>query len=285
MAIGDLITGVSSTRGNQYEWAGMLFGTGTNWIVTEMDGLDSQPDMVTDDSQRNDDHGGLVGIDLLSPRNITMAVDYLGSSHADVMAAYRQIAKVMRPLSALYPFAFQRPNEVKKQVFVRPRQRSLPSTADVAMGLAEGTLAWLAPDPRIYSLAQNHAQIVLGAGVATAAVVIANAGDFHAWPKFIISGTGTNPKVKVTAQTADPLDGTNWNTQQIDTTAVMGAADVLSIDANIKDIQLNGVNAYTLKADDNQWWQYMPGNNTITFSRSTTAGVMTLDIYWYDCWL
>jgi len=285
LAVGDLITGVSASFGAQYEWAGVLFGTGTKWLVESMDGLDSQPDMVTDDAQRNDDHGGIVGIDLLSPRTITMGADYLGDNHADVMAAYRTLARVMRPLNALYPFAFQRPNEVKKQCFVRPRQRSLPSDSDVAMGLSRGTLAWLAPDPRIYSLIEHHAQIVLGVGVATASTVINNAGDFHGWPRFVVSGQGTNPRIEVTTQTPDLLDGTNWNNQTTAIDVPLGVGDVLAVDARFKTVTLNGVLAYTLKRDDSQWWQVMPGNNTVVFSRTNTVSVQTLDIYWYDYWL
>jgi len=260
-------------------------GTGTKWLVEEMDGLDSQPDMQTDDLQRNDDHGAVLGTDLLTPRNITATLDYLGDSHADVMSAYRAMAKVTRPLAALYPLAFQRPGEVKKQVFVRPRQRQFPSNSDVAMGLAQGTVAWLAPDPRIYSLVQNHAQIVLGVGVATANVVIANAGDYRAWPRFVVSGAGTNPRIVVSGQTADPLDGTVFNGRTTALDVVMGVGDVLAVDAGLKTVTLNGANAYTLKRDDNQWWQYMPGNNTVTFSRTNTASAQTLDIYWFDVWI
>lgn len=285
MAVGDLITGVSSSRGVQYEWASVLFGTGTHWIVESMDGLDSSPDMSTDDSQRNDDHGAIFGQDLLASRELTMDVDYDGSSHADVMAAYRTLARVMRPLTTTYPFAFQRPNEVKKQVWVRPRKRAFPSDGDVAMGLSNGTLVWDAPDPRIHSLVQNHVQIVLAAGVAAGSVVLTNAGDFHGWPKFTLSGAGSNPRIQVSAQTVDPLDGTNFNNRTIGIDVVMGAGDVLTVDARTKNIQLDGANAYNLKRTDNQWWEHMPGAQTVTFSRNVHTAAQTLDIYWYDTWL
>lgn len=285
MAVGDLLTGVTASFGAQYEWAGVLFGTGTPLIVESMEGLDSMPDFNSDDTDHNDDHGTLPGIDLMKGREITMTINVDGASHADVMAKYRTLARVMRPLKVDVAFAFQRPNEVKKQVFARPRKRSFPSNTDVAHGLSRGALQWMAGDPRIHSLVENHVQIVLAAGNNSGQVVLHNSGDFHGYPRFVLSGAGSNPRVAVSAQTPDPLDGTNFNNRTTALDLAMGAGDVLAFNPKTKDIRLNGASAYAVRRNDNQWWEHMPGDQTVTFSRTATTGAQTLDIFWFDTWL
>lgn len=285
MPAGDLITLNTNDLGVQYEWAGVLFGTTTPRIVNALTGLDSSPELGTDDADRNDDHGGLVGLDLLKSREITMDMEIDGLGHADVMAQFRTLARVMRPIRTEVPFVFKRPGEVKKQCLVRPRRRDFPSNSEVALGLGKGSLAWLAPDPRILSLVEHHQQIVLPAGNAGGNVVITNAGDFHGYARFVLSGAGTNPRIAVSAQTPDPLDGTNWNGQTIALDLDMAAGDVLAITPKTRDITLNGANAYQFRRTDNQWWELMPGDNAVTFDRTGTAGQQTLDIFWFDVWL
>lgn len=285
MAAGDLITLNTNDLGVQYEYAGVLFGTTTRLIVEGMSGLDSLPEIASDDTDRNDDHGTLLGIDLMKGRDVTMTLDIDGLSHADVMAIYRTLARVMRPLRADVPLVFKRPGEVKKQVLVRPRKRDFPSDGDVAMGLSKGSLNWLAGDPRIYSLVENHNQIVLPAGDASGQAVVHNSGDFHGYARFVLSGDGSNPRIAVSGQTADPLDGTNWNGQTTALDIDMGAGDVLQIIPKTRNILLNGASAYHYRRNDNQWWELMPGDNTVTFDRADTTGQQTLDIYWYDVWL
>jgi hypothetical protein len=241
--------------------------------------------MNTDDNNRNDDHGAIFGIDLLASREISMDVDYLGDNHPDVMVAYRTMARVMRPLAVTYPFAFQRPGEVKKQLWVRPRKRAFPSNGEVALGLSKGSLVWDAPDPRIYSLAAKTATITLTSGQTSGSAVLTNAGDFRGWPTFLLSGAGSNPRITVSAQTADPLDGTVFNNSTVGLDLAMAVSDVLSINAQTKDIKLNGVNAYNVKRNDNVWWQYMPGTQTVTFTRPSSATTQTLTITYFDVWL
>lgn len=285
MPAGDLITLATNDLGVQYEYAGVLFGTTTNLVVDSMEGLDSMPDFGTDDTDRNDDHGSIPGRDLLKSRELTMALKVDGVDHAAVMATFRALARVMRPLTAEVPFVFKRPGEVTKQVFVRPRKRDFPSNAEVALGLAKGSLNWNAPDPRIFSLVEHHAQIVLAAGVDSGQVLVHNAGDFHGYVRFVLSGAGTNPRFAVSGQTADPLDGTNFNGRTTALDLDMAAGDVLQVIPKTRHILLNNFNAYQFKRTDNQWWELMPGDNTVTFDRTGTAGIQTLDIFWFDAWL
>lgn len=285
MPAGDLITAVTATFGVQYEWAGVLMGTNTKLIVDEVDGLDSMPELAASDIDRNDDHGTILGLDLLKSRDVTISLKVNGDSQADIIAIYRTLARVMRPIQATPPLVFQRPGEPKKQVFARPRKRDFPSNSDVALGLAKGKMNWLCPDPRIYSLVENHVQLIVPAGTQAGQIVVHNSGDFHTWPRFVLSGSGQNPRIAVSGQTADPLDGTSYNGRTTAMDLVMAGGDSLAINPKLKTVSLNGANVYGVRRSDNQWWELMPGDNTVQLSRSVYNSQQTLDIYWYDAWI
>jgi hypothetical protein len=280
MAAGDLITGAT-----QYEFDAVLMGSGTNYIMESMEGLDDMPELRADDSDRMDDHGSIAGLDLLPARTITATLDvYDSAGHAAIMARYRTLARAMAPSRIELPLVFQRPGEVKKQVFVRPRRRSLPSTYDVAHGLAKGSLAWYAPDPRIYSLIEHSQVITIAAGATSASASISNVGDFRSAPRFTIAGTGTNPRIAVSAQTPN-RDGTHYNGRTTAIDYAMGAGDTFAVSSRLKTITLNGAQAYSKKRTDSQWFELMPGTQTITVSRTGTTGTQTYTVYWYDAWL
>lgn len=290
MAAGDLIT-----RATQYEFGGLLLGSGTPYIVESMEGLDSMPELRSDDEDRQDDHGAIPGIDLLPGRTIEATLNVNDVSHAAIMARYRDMARVMSPSRVEIPLVFRRPGEDRKQVFARPRRRNFPSNYDVAHGLAIGSLQWFAPDPRIYSLIERSAQVVLAGDVANAdgtvtpgarsgSVVVNNAGDFRTFPRFRIEGDGTNPRIAVSNQTPAP-DGTSYNGRTFAIDYDMAAADRFDIDSKRKTIALNGANSYRFRRTDSRWWELMPGTQTVTFSRSDTTGTQTYTVYWYDAWI
>lgn len=279
MAAGDLITGAT-----QYEYGGVLMGTGTLYVVESMEGLDDMPELRTDDTDRQDDHGAVPGLDLLPARTILGSIAIDEASHANIMAKYRTLAVAMAPSKILTPFVYQRPGEVKKQCFVRPRRRSLPSTYDVAHGLSRGALQWLAPDPRIYALVEKSQVITIGAGATSASASITNAGGFRTAPRFTVAGTGTNPRIAVSLQTADP-DGTNFNGKTTAVDFAMGAGDTFAISARLKTITLNGAQGYQYKRTDSAWFELMPGSQTITVSRTGTTGTQTYTVFWYDAWI
>lgn len=259
-------------------------GTGTLYVVESMQGLDDMPELRTDDTDRNDDHGTIPGLDLLPARTVVGEVSLTDTSHANIMARYRLLAKAMAPSRIELPFVFQRPGEVKKQIFARPRRRSFPSNYEAAHGLAKGTMQWYAPDPRIYAWAESSQVITIAAGQTTASAVINNLGDFRTAPRFTIAGAGTNPRIAVSAQTPD-RDGTHYNGRTTSVDHPMGAGDTFAISSRLKTITLNGAQGYSKKRTDSQWFELMPGNSTITVTRTTNVGIQTYTVYWYNAWI
>jgi phage-related protein len=270
---GDLITGV----GVQYQFGSMLFGTGSDCVVTSVEGLDSMPDLRTDDVERNDDHGSHSGIDQMQSRVIDMEATFSVDSHATAMASIRSAARVMRPQRSaeLWKFVFQRPGEPRKFCWAKPRRRQFPSNYDLAHGRAEGKLQWYCPDPRIYRLAQSSYTITLNSGQNIATDEVITLGDFDTKPVLTITGQGTNPRI------ANADDG--GRTVRFD--LVMGGADVLVLDFARRTARLNGNEAYQYRRGDNEWWTLLDGANTVTVSRADVTGLQTYEFRWNDAWV
>lgn len=276
MSAGDLLTGV----GVQYEYMGILFGSGTNNIVAEITGLDSMPELVTEDVQRTDTHGASEGTDLMASREIVMTLNAVRDNvfgndrHAQILSFYRDLARVMTPRDDRVQFCFQNPGEDAKQLWVRPRRRDLPNTGDVATGLSVGSLAWVAPDPRIYSLEQHSASITLPIGVASNSFIVDNLGDFYSDPIVTITGAGANPRI---------TNGAVSRTVAFD--LAQGSGQTLAFDFGLRTAKLDGTSVYSARRTDNQWWSLEPGENTIAFNRSVTTAAQTFTIFWYDAWI
>lgn len=277
MAVGDLINGA----GSQYEFAGVLMGTLSmpKVLVEEVTGLDSMPDIRSEDIERSDTHGDFSGIDLLASRIIEMDIDILSTSHMMSLDALRMLGRAMRPLrtNALQQFVFQRPGEVKKFVWAKPRRKQFPSNYELAHGLGKGKLQFYAPDPRIYAFAQTTTDITIPAGQTTANGTVTNTGDFEMWPVLEITATGSgssNPKVTH-----------NGLGRALRFDLVLADGDVLLLDSHNKTAKLNGLEAYQYKRGDNQWWDLLAGSNSITVSRTGSTGSLRFRFLHRAAWI
>lgn len=128
------------------------------------------------------------------------------------------------------------------------------------------------------SLAVTGATGVLFFGqssLSTPPVIVNNAGNFPS-PRFTITfqGPATNPTITNTTVG-----------RAIRLNAVLSASDIVTIDVANKKIYLNGVSNYGLRRADNQWFDLLPGNNTLVFSRNVSNGVnCPVSITWQDAW-
>lgn len=113
------------------------------------------------------------------------------------------------------------------------------------------------------------------ASTSTPPVIVNNAGNFPS-PRFNITfqGPATNPTITNTTVG-----------RAIRLNAVLSASDIITIDVARKKIYLNGVSNYGLRRADNQWFDLLPGNNTLVFSRSVSNGVnCPVSVNWQDAW-
>lgn len=271
MPAGDLLT-----ANYQYEFNGILMGSGTNWIVESIDGLFEMPALVSGDVDRSDTHGEIPGEDWMRGRTILMELKGTFDTGTLMDAAMRDMAKAMRPRTAEAQFMIRRPGAVDKYINCRPKRRVFQSNYTLARGIAAGTVELRATDPLIYDKTAKTVAIAIAAGSTSNSGTATNAGDFETWPKLTIAGAGTNPRIS---------NSTNGN-RQVKVDLVMGSGDTLVIDTHPsrRTVLLNGVDRYDVVRTDNQWWEILEDANTITFSRTGTTGTQTLTVEWRDAW-
>lgn len=283
MAAGDLIT-----RDYQYEFNGLLMGSGTPLVVESIEGLWSMPELRTADIERNDYHGDIPGEDLLGPRSIEIELHATADSQIEMEAALLNAARTFQPRLQEVHFVWKRPGQVRKFVNCRPRKRQFPTSYEMAHGLSKGSLLLHASDPVIYALAEKNASIFLSGpttnadgttnpGATIGSTTWTNDGDWETWPRLILEGAGDNPRIG---------NGEDGN-RQIRIDVIMGTNDRLVMDAHPqrRTVTLNGVDRYDLVRTDNQWWRLLEGTNTITFSRGAATGSQTLTIAGRDAWV
>lgn len=272
-APGGLIDG----SGSQYEFGGILMGTGSSIVMDSVEGLDSMPDITSDDDDRNDTHGSYSGVDLMQARVIEMDIDLLGSTHALTLTSIRQLSKATRPRddALLRKLVFQRPGEPKRYCAVKPRRRAFPSNYELAHGLAKGKLQFYAPDPRIYRLAESTKTITILDGTSQRTSELTTLGDFDTLPVLTVTGAGSNLRI---------TNEDNGN-RTVKWDVVMDADDVLVIDFENRTATLNGADAYSFKRGDNQWWKLLDGGNTIQVNRTGVVGPQTYEFRWHDAWI
>ncbi len=157
MAAGDLVT-----ANEHYEFNGLLFGSNTSFITTKVDGLIGMPSTDSNDIDKLLEHGSIPGLLRIQKRTVAIDLSILGIPFGSIetnltLAASAFQTPALRNSRVLAPFVFKRPGQVKKQIFARCDRRDFSSTYEVAHGHAVGSVQLVAPDPVIYSWAQNSA--------------------------------------------------------------------------------------------------------------------------------
>lgn len=151
---GDLIT-----RDHQYEYNGLLFGSGTDYISEGWNGLfDAVPNVTSNDLTPQDRHGVIPGLDLLGGRTLDNVIDIKDddrTSSATIFDRAESLQKVFRVKQQEYPLVYQLPGRPKRFVMARPRKAAMPKDADLTLGLGKASVQLFASDPAHYDLAPS----------------------------------------------------------------------------------------------------------------------------------
>ena len=273
MAVGDLIV-----RDGQYEFRNILFNNSPAKplrMITKIEGLFGV-EMRTNDFENLADHGGWAGTDLLPSKSLVIELKILEATKSQIYQTIDSIIGAWQPSDQEHEFVFQKEGLGKRFLWTRPRRFSVPTSYELDNGLAECVLELFAADPRAYQMAEQSAQVTLGAGVASSTVGVNNAGTFGGgtWPVFEIVGPTTNPRI---------TDNVTGRVLRLD--GVVPTGEVLRIDTKKRTVTKQGVDVFSWVRNDNQWFSLTPGAHTITYSRSVTSGTSTLTAKWRGAWL
>lgn len=270
MAAGDLITG-----NFQYEFNGILFGSGTSYITSKVTGLLAPPGLRSNDKDRQDAHGAFPGRRLYSKRRIEFDISIDGTP-ANIDALLQSLITAFTITDLPQQFVYQRPNGFGKRfAWCFVDDSDFDSTYDVANGLAVGSVALVAHDPRIYSLAETSTLVTIALSANTATANVTNTGKFDTAPILEIPGPATNPRV------VNNTD--NGKTLRVD--VVLTAGQTLIVDMKARSVILNGVDRFDVVRTDNQWWKLKPGVNSITYNRTGGGAASSLNVRHRNAWV
>lgn len=257
----------------QYEFRGLLFGAGTDYVTQEVTGILGAPTARDADQDKKNDHGVNPGILLYGKRIIQFNLTISGVGGLDIEGkladARRTFQAPMRRYSLrLEEFVFQRPGEPKKVLFARCTKRDFTSDYRTARGLASGSVELQAPDPRIYSLEVHHADLSLPENETTDTIVIVNSGDHE---------DGAEPTITLHGPWNDPvIENTTDEEREFKLNFDLGPTDHVRVNFKTRIIEVSEddgpfVENFTILSPDSRWWVLHPGQNTLQFTRGGGA--------------
>lgn len=293
----------------QFEYRGLTMGLGTDYAITEIDGLEEDSVIIGDSSiPRND--GDIPGLHFAAGRQIEMTVVVRGDkgtqTHRDKVQAL--IDAFQHSESGTHKLLWQEPGFVARRfVYARPAGRAAQrdprspfySTHKLRLKLS---------DPRAYREAQvisnladydpsggglDYAITEYGkdyAGTTGGELVLTNNGNAKAWPiiQFYGPTTGTITQVTLTNTTtgqAPQVFDTTITTGQI-LTADMDAIVTVRHGTGLHVVRLGTTNKFSEWAQPRDPFYLQPGDNIIRFEISGgTSTDGTCSISFRDTWL
>lgn len=249
-----------------YDFGGLQAGV----QVLEVDGLESEPSLRTQDDSGGYRDGQFSGRDFLNGRYVTMQLQVMNDS-ANSMQTYLAALKsaFTYQQTGTTPLQFQLPGRNAQQVNARVRRRDIKIDPDYVYGRAIATVELFCPDPRVYDANPINVVLTPGSGLgrtydrtynliyntttgSQAYVTLTNTGNITVYPEITITGGITNPRI-VNQTTGDYI--------LLDITTA--STDVITIDPDLRLITLNGDPARNLLAAGSTWFGLPPGATTI----------------------
>lgn len=263
-----------------------------DYIVSSVDGF-GIPAVRNGDTDRPADVGGFFGRDFVGSRTVTAVVVVDCDTPSDALDALDALIaewQVLTPdTTTTKPLTVQRPGRAAQRWNGRPR-RAVVDDSMIGAGVITVTLEYAAADPRIYEDALNTLTTglespgvgrtypltfprVYGAGGADGIVQVVNAGTFATRPVVTITGPCDSPAV---------LNDTTG--EALTSTLTLGAADVLVVDFDQRQVTLNGAQRWDLTSDSS-WWELAPGTTQVRFTASAFVAGAAMSIAWRSAWI
>ncbi|MFF5801590.1 phage distal tail protein [Streptomyces albogriseolus] len=136
----------------QVQWGNLVFGPGTPYTVTAVDGLDDLPDIRSEDIERPGQHGDYSGPDYTGARVVQMKLGLRGQSPDDLRALSLALRAATQPQRQPAPLQFLDQDVL---VYAKVRKRSIPYDAEYLWRIGDAALEFYCPDPYLYGLVEK----------------------------------------------------------------------------------------------------------------------------------
>lgn len=266
MAAGDLVVADYQVEFWRNDTDRVLLGPTTNYPVLSLRGLDIPSVRAVDFEYQSDDGVFFPLRDLLQPRKLQGSFLIQGNIGTQSAARIDDLVRILRPADFSMICTFRIPGRANTRILGRPRRLAYDKERLEISGVTPADFEFVAGDPTIYSQSLESVVITLGAGVASQSETFFHDGTYLSPPTFTIVGPATNPR----------LTNVTYNNKQIKVDYALLATDTLVIDVLNRTVKLNGADRYDLVRNDNQWWEILPGQQTISYSRTGTTGSSTM---------
>lgn len=276
-----------------FSFNGQIFGgTGSPYQILSVDGLEGVPAIRNQDDNRGYADGMFTGQDFYSGRTISMILQITGSGATSARANLNTLQSALLPqTTGTTPLYFLISSSGQEQ-FINARVRAFRTTIDpnYTYGLITAQVDFFCPYPFYFDNVLNTASLVVsnplgrtynrifnvlyGGGSSATTTSITNNGWATAYPTITLNGPITNPTLGNSTQgNYLSFSGTYTNT------------DSLVVNLENKTITLNGVSARNLLTSGT-WFSAPPGTSQFYMTgTSTTAGLTTATVTWYDAYI
>jgi hypothetical protein len=272
MAAGDLIVGPNYP---QYEYNGLLMGSGTDFIVEKVTGLLDTPKIRSTDEERQDAWGDFPGQQDYKARHIGFDLKIRADTQQIMEQYIDRIPQVFIARQVPLQFIYQRPFGVKRFLWAKYEDMNFDSSYDVAHNLWAGSVMLKCDDPRKYALAEVIDPAVIAAGQTQAQINVTNNGSINGFPVLEIIGPCTNPRVQ----------NQQYSNKKLQVNVTVAAGQTLMIDTKSMTVALNGVDYTDYLSNDSQWWFLIPAINQLTYSRDDSGAQSTCNVHHRDTWI
>jgi hypothetical protein len=277
-----------------FQFGSFVFGGGTSvYQINSVDGLESLPELRTQDDNRGYNDGMFTGRDFLGGRTLTFEIMTFAGGGNSAHTNFELLQAALVPQTqGTQTLSFQlSPSDAPYRFSARVRSRTTTVDPDYTYGFIRSQYTFFCPDPRYYSDTATTAamvpaqalgrtydrtyNLVYGGGSISNSTAIVNVGNWTTYPVITITGPVTNPTIGNV--TTGQYMTVNYNVTNTDT---------LVIDLDQKLITLNGVSARNLLAGNSEWFGAPPGTSYFTFTGTNiVVGTTTATVVYRSAWV
>ncbi|MEU3962925.1 hypothetical protein AB0F42_24485 [Streptomyces buecherae] len=259
-------------RIGRIQWGGLVFGPGSAYHVSQIEGVDDMPEVRQDDMDREGSHGAYTGPDYVGARVVQLGLTMVADSPDGLRALTLALRAATQPQVTPAPLQLL---DWDMLVYAKVRRRSVPYDAEHLWRSGTAAIELYCADPYLYSLEERSATTqayapaagrvypllfprTYGSAGTSGRIQAVNAGSAPSYPVLRIDGPVINPQVEQVNTGATLL---------IDATLQPG--EYLVIDTRTRAVLLQGT------APRRQWvragskWPILqPGSNEIAYRGS-----------------